>query len=90
MLIFDEATSNLDSITERAVGDTIREVAASTASRMTLLVAHRLATIAAANCIHVLDRGSIVESGTHHELLALGGLYARMWREQSEIREAVS
>nr|MDQ3280142.1 ABC transporter ATP-binding protein/permease [Acidobacteriota bacterium] len=90
VLIFDEATSNLDSITERAVSDTIRDLAASDRTRMTLLIAHRLGTVAAADRIHVLERGQIVDTGTHAELLARGGLYARMWREQSEVAEAVA
>jgi len=89
VLIFDEATSNLDSLTERAVSDTIREVAASERTRITLLIAHRLATVAGADRIHVLEHGQIVESGTHAQLLARPGLYARMWREQSEIAEVV-
>jgi len=84
VLIFDEATSNLDTITERAVSDTIREVAVHERSRMTVLIAHRLSTIAHADRIIVLDQGRMVEVGTHSELLARGGLYARMWREQSE------
>jgi ATP-binding cassette subfamily B protein len=88
LLIFDEATSNLDSLTERAVSDTIRDIAASGRGRITLLIAHRLATVAGADRIHVLDRGQIVDSGTHAELLGRGGLYARMWREQSEVAEA--
>jgi len=88
LLIFDEATSNLDSLTERAVSDTIRDIAASVRGRITLLIAHRLATVAGADRIHVLDRGQIVDSGTHAELLGRGGLYARMWREQSEVAEA--
>jgi len=87
LLIFDEATSNLDSLTERAVSDTIRDIATSDAGRITLLIAHRLATVAGADRIHVLDHGQIVDSGTHAELLGRGGLYARMWREQSEVAE---
>lgn len=85
VLIFDEATSNLDSLTERAVSDTIREVATQHHARITLLVAHRLSTIAHADRIIVLDGGEIVQSGTHAELLAEGGLYDRMWREQSDV-----
>ena len=87
VLIFDEATSNLDSLTERAVSDTIRVVATSEPSRITLLIAHRLGTIAGADRIHVLERGRIIDTGTHAELLARGGLYTRMWREQSEVGE---
>jgi ATP-binding cassette subfamily B protein len=85
VLIFDEATSNLDTLTERAVSDTIRDVAVHQRSRMTVLVAHRLSTIAHADRIIVLDHGEIVQFGTHAELLARGGLYSRMWREQSEV-----
>jgi len=90
VLIFDEATSNLDSLTERAVSDTIGQLAATEQKRITLLIAHRLGTVAGADRIHVLERGQIVETGTHAELLARGGLYARMWREQSEVGEAVT
>jgi ATP-binding cassette subfamily B protein len=72
------------------VSDTIRELAAAGPARITLLIAHRLGTVAAADRIHVLERGQIVDTGTHAELLARGGLYARMWREQSEVAEAVT
>jgi ATP-binding cassette subfamily B protein len=85
ILIFDEATSNLDTLTERAVSDTIRDVAEHQRSRITLLVAHRLSTVAHADRIIVLDRGEILEEGTHAELLARGGLYERMWREQIDV-----
>lgn len=88
ILVFDEATSNLDSITERAVSDTIRRVATTEASRITMLIAHRLGTVAGAHRIDVMDAGQIVESGSHAELLARGGLYSRMWREQNEVAEA--
>jgi len=84
VLIFDEATSNLDTLTERAVSDTIRDVAVQQRSRITLLIAHRLSTIAHADRIIVLQDGRIVESGTHGELLARGGLYERMCREQGD------
>lgn len=90
VLIFDEATSNLDSLTERALTDTIRQLAVSEPTRITLLIAHRLGTVAGAHRIHVLERGQIVDTGTHEELIKRGGLYARMWREQSEVPEAVT
>jgi ATP-binding cassette subfamily B protein len=83
LLIFDEATSNLDSITERAISETMRDIAASGAARLTVLVAHRLSTVSHANRILVLASGRIAESGTHTSLIAAGGLYAAMWREQS-------
>jgi ATP-binding cassette subfamily B protein len=85
VLIFDEATSNLDTLTERAVSDTIRDVAVQQRSRITLLIAHRLSTIAHADRIIVLQEGRIVESGTHGELLARGGLYERMCHEQGDV-----
>ena len=81
LLIFDEATSALDSITEAQITSTVRELSASR-SRITLLIAHRLSTIMHANTIFVLEKGSIVESGTHAELLEARGLYYAMWRQQ--------
>lgn len=90
LVIFDEATSNLDSITERAIASTIRDVSGDQA-RITVLIAHRLATVAHADRIVVLSRGLIVESGTHASLEASGGLYAAMLREQSHApRDAAS
>ena len=80
VLVFDEATNSLDALTEAAVSETIRRVPAG--SRITLLVAHRLATVAHADRIFVLSGGALVESGTHLELLAGGGLYAALWHEQ--------
>ncbi|HEX7150657.1 MAG TPA: ABC transporter ATP-binding protein [Thermoanaerobaculia bacterium] len=82
LLVFDEATSNLDSITERAISATIREVSA-TAARMTILIAHRLSTVIHADRIVVLSHGEIVEEGTHAQLLARDGLYAALWAEQT-------
>jgi ATP-binding cassette, subfamily B, bacterial len=81
LLVFDEATSALDSITEEEVARTVREIAAGH-DVITVLIAHRLSTVMHADRIHVLERGAIVESGRHVELLARGGLYAAMWRQQ--------
>jgi ATP-binding cassette, subfamily B, bacterial len=87
LMIFDEATSSLDSITEKAITETIRALTTGGQRRMTVLVAHRLSTIAHAQRIHVLAKGRIVETGTHASLLAANGLYAALWAEQSARRE---
>jgi ATP-binding cassette subfamily B protein len=88
LMIFDEATSSLDSITEKAITETIRHLTSGEHGRMTVLVAHRLSTIAHARRIYVLAKGSIVETGTHDSLLAANGLYAALWQEQGARREA--
>ncbi len=80
LLVFDEATSSLDSLTEEDITETIREVASSHV--ITILIAHRLSTILHADRIHVLERGRIIESGGHAELLEQKGLYYAMWRQQ--------
>ena len=80
LLVFDEATSSLDSLTEEEITETIREVASSQV--MTILIAHRLSTVMHADTIHVLERGHIVESGRHEDLLEKKGLYYAMWRQQ--------
>ncbi|WP_231946861.1 ABC transporter ATP-binding protein [Leifsonia sp. 21MFCrub1.1] len=81
VLILDEATSALDTISERVV-----QQALDTASsgRTTIAIAHRLSTIVAADVIFVIDHGQVVERGTHRELLELGGVYSRLYREQTE------
>jgi ABC-type transport system involved in Fe-S cluster assembly fused permease/ATPase subunit len=85
ILIFDEATSALDSKSEKAIQAELRRIAQD---RTTLTIAHRLSTIVDADQILVLDRGRIVERGTHGALLAEGGTYARMWQlQQSEAGE---
>jgi ATP-binding cassette subfamily B protein len=81
ILVLDEATSSLDSGTEKEVQQALSEAARG---RTTIAVAHRLSTIAGADLILVLDGGRIVESGRHDQLMASGGLYATLWRRQTE------
>lgn len=79
ILIFDEATSALDSKSEQVIQAQLKEIAQN---RTTLIIAHRLSTIADAAQILVLDKGRIVERGTHMQLLAADGAYAQMWMRQ--------
>ncbi|MEO6963784.1 MAG: ABC transporter ATP-binding protein [Puia sp.] len=81
VLIFDEATSALDSLTEEEITTTIREVS-SQRNQITILIAHRLSTIMHADRIYVLEKGEVVETGTHSSLRDEKGLYYAMWRQQ--------
>lgn len=82
MVIFDEATSSLDSITEKAITETIKKVEHGGKGLIKILVAHRLSTVAHADRIYVFEKGKIIESGTHTDLIEKGGLYSALWREQ--------
>ena len=86
LIVFDEATSSLDSITEKEISDTIKSISANR-SHLTVLIAHRLSTVMHADKIIVLERGQIVEQGKHEELLSSKGLYYAMWRQQIGERE---
>jgi len=81
LLLFDEATSALDSLTEEEITDTIRDISLE-GNQITILIAHRLSTIMHADRIYVLEKGDVVETGTHEKLLQEKGLYFAMWRQQ--------
>jgi len=81
LLIFDEATSALDSLTEEEISQTIQSITAQRA-HITIMIAHRLSTIMHADTIYVLEKGNIVETGSHQSLLEEKGLYYAMWRQQ--------
>ncbi|RYG52697.1 MAG: ATP-binding cassette domain-containing protein, partial [Chitinophagaceae bacterium] len=81
VLIFDEATSALDSLTEEEITNTIKQVSALQ-NQITILIAHRLSTIMHADRIYVLEKGVVIETGTHEKLLEEKGLYYAMWRQQ--------
>jgi ATP-binding cassette subfamily B protein len=89
LLIFDEATSSLDSLTEEDITNTIKEIS-SKRNQITILIAHRLSTIMHADRIYVLEKGDIVETGSHESLLEEKGLYYAMWRQQIGERKKVA
>ena len=84
MLILDEATSNIDTMTELRVQ---KAFAAMVKGRTSFVVAHRLSTIKESDRILVMNQGHVVETGTHEELLAKGGFYAKLYRSQFEAQE---
>ena len=81
ILILDEATANIDTQTEAVIQYAIDKLKQN---RTTFIIAHRLSTIKNVDCIYVLDKGVVVEKGTHEELLANGKIYTRMYREQNK------
>lgn len=89
LIVFDEATSSLDSLTEKEITETIKHITSQSSNLMTVTIAHRLSTIAHADRIYVLEKGSVVEVGDHDQLLKLGGLYAALWREQGMTAERI-
>jgi ATP-binding cassette subfamily B protein len=89
LLIFDEATSALDSITEEEITNTIRKISREK-EQITVMIAHRLSTIMHADRIYVLEKGQVVETGSHQQLLEEKGLYYAMWRQQIGERKVFS
>ena len=83
--MLDEATSALDSFTEKEIQDALDRVSEG---RTTLVIAHRLSTVINADEIIVLDKGLIVERGSHPQLLAADGVYAALWNRQRQVDEA--
>ncbi|WP_426473604.1 ABC transporter ATP-binding protein [Chryseobacterium balustinum] len=89
LLIFDEATSALDSITEEEITTTIKEISKEK-EQITVLIAHRLSTIMHADRIYVLERGQVIETGSHLQLIEEKGLYYAMWRQQIGERKTLA
>lgn len=89
LIVFDEATSSLDSLTEMEITKTIKNIAKQRPNLIMISIAHRLSTIAHADRIYVLEAGLIAESGGHKYLLTKGGLYSALWREQRVAHDPV-
>jgi ATP-binding cassette, subfamily B, bacterial len=89
LMIFDEATSALDSLTEEEISKTIRHIT-DQREHITIMIAHRLSTIMHADRIYVLEKGKIIEIGSHDSLLDEKGLYYAMWRQQIGERKDAS
>ncbi|MEL6160924.1 MAG: ABC transporter ATP-binding protein [Cyanobacteria bacterium J06627_32] len=87
ILILDEATSAVDNETEAAIQKSLEKI---TVDRTVIAIAHRLSTVRNAHCIYVMEQGELVESGTHEQLLATGGIYAGLWKVQTGERRGVS
>ena len=81
IILFDEATSSLDTLAEKYVKQVIKQLASE--GKMIVIIAHRLSTVHDADTIVTLSHGKVVEMGTHVELLAKGGVYSRLWNEQT-------
>ena len=81
IILFDEATSSLDTLAEKYVKQVIKQLASE--GKTIVIIAHRLSTVHDADTIATLSHGKIVEMGTHVELLAKGGVYSRLWNEQT-------
>jgi ATP-binding cassette subfamily B protein len=89
ILIFDEATSALDSLTEEEITNTIKDISLEK-EQISILIAHRLSTIMHADRIYVLEKGTIVETGSHEKLISEKGLYYAMWRQQIGERKKIN
>ena len=89
IMIFDEATSALDSLTEEEITNTIKDISIAK-EQVSILIAHRLSTIMHADRIYVLEKGSIVETGNHEQLIHEKGLYYAMWRQQIGERKKIN
>ena len=82
MYIFDEATSNIDVESEN---DIMREIHALSKIKTVILISHRLANVVSSDRIYVMEKGNVVESGTHEELLKNRGIYTRLWNAQQAL-----